>query len=61
MRFEVHPINPQPRIVKLAAAALEDDALVLYPTESGYAVGCNAQVVCPKKAYEKILYGFDSP
>ena len=39
MRFEVHPVNPQARIVKLAAAALEDDGLVLYPTESGYAVG----------------------
>jgi len=39
MRFEVHPINPQARIVKLAAAALEDDGLVLYPTESGYAIG----------------------
>ena len=24
MRFEVHPVNPQSRIVKLAAAALED-------------------------------------
>ena len=37
MRFEVHPINPQARTIKLAATLLEDDGLLLYPTESGYA------------------------
>ena len=43
MRYEIHPINPQSRIVKLAAETLEKDGLVLYPTESGYAIGCNAE------------------
>lgn len=57
MRFEVHPENPQPRIVKLAAAALEDDALVLYPTESGYAIGCNAE--SPKAIHK--LYALKKP
>ena len=57
MRFEVHPVNPQARIVKLAAAALEDDGLVLYPTESGYAIGCNAE--SPKAIHK--LYALKKP
>ena len=57
MRFEVHPANPQARIVKLAAAALEDDGLVLYPTESGYAIGCNAE--SPKAIHK--LYALKKP
>ena len=57
MRFEVHPDNPQARIVKLAAAALEDDALVLYPTESGYAIGCSAE--SPKAIHK--LYALKKP
>lgn len=43
MRLEVHPENPQTRFVKMAADVLENDGLVLYPTESGYAIGCNAE------------------
>lgn len=57
MRYEVHPLNPQPRIVKLAAEALEKDGLVLYPTESGYAIGCNAEST---KAIHK-LYALKKP
>ncbi len=43
LRLEVHPQNPQARLVKQAADILDKDGLVLYPTESGYAIGCNAQ------------------
>ena len=57
MRIEVHPDNPQPRIVKQAAEILEDDGLVLYPTESGYAIGCNAEST---KAIHK-LYALKKP
>jgi tRNA threonylcarbamoyl adenosine modification protein (Sua5/YciO/YrdC/YwlC family) len=53
MRYEVHPVNPQPRIVKLAAETLEKDGVVLYPTESGYAVGCNAE--SPKAIHKLYL------
>lgn len=42
-RLEIHPVNPQVRFVKQAAQILESDGLVLYPTESGYAIGCNAE------------------
>ena len=43
MRLEVHPLNPQARFVKQAADILDKDGLVLYPTESGYAIGCSAE------------------
>ena len=43
MRLEVHPINPQSRFVKQAAEIFDKDGLGLYPTESGYAIGCSAE------------------
>jgi tRNA threonylcarbamoyl adenosine modification protein (Sua5/YciO/YrdC/YwlC family) len=37
---DVHPDNPQPRLVKQVADAVrDDDALIAYPTDSGYALG----------------------
>lgn len=37
---DVHPDNPQPRLIGQVVDALRDDALVAYPTDSGYALGC---------------------
>ena len=37
---ELHPDNPQPRRLEQIADALQDDALIAYPTDSGYALGC---------------------
>ncbi|MCI2238719.1 threonylcarbamoyl-AMP synthase [Paenibacillus sp. TRM 82003] len=37
---EVHPRDPQPRAVAQLVAMLRDDALVAYPTDSCYALGC---------------------
>ena len=36
----LHPDNPQPRLLQQVADALRDDALIAYPTDSGYALGC---------------------
>jgi tRNA threonylcarbamoyl adenosine modification protein (Sua5/YciO/YrdC/YwlC family) len=36
---DVHPDNPQPRLVEQVADAVRDDALIAYPTDSGYALG----------------------
>ena len=36
---DIHPDNPQPRLLAQVVAALHDDALVAYPTDSGYALG----------------------
>jgi tRNA threonylcarbamoyl adenosine modification protein (Sua5/YciO/YrdC/YwlC family) len=38
--LELHPDNPQPRRLDQIADALRDDALIAYPTDSGYALGC---------------------
>jgi tRNA threonylcarbamoyl adenosine modification protein (Sua5/YciO/YrdC/YwlC family) len=38
--FSIHPANPQPRLIKQAADMLRDGAVIVYPTDSGYALGC---------------------
>jgi tRNA threonylcarbamoyl adenosine modification protein (Sua5/YciO/YrdC/YwlC family) len=37
---DLHPVDPQPRRVAQIVEALRDDALIAYPTDSGYALGC---------------------
>jgi tRNA threonylcarbamoyl adenosine modification protein (Sua5/YciO/YrdC/YwlC family) len=37
--FDVHPRDPQPRVIAQAVALLRDDALIAYPTDSCYALG----------------------
>jgi tRNA threonylcarbamoyl adenosine modification protein (Sua5/YciO/YrdC/YwlC family) len=37
--IDVHPDNPQPRVIAQVADAVRDDALIAYPTDSGYALG----------------------
>ena len=38
--FEVHPVNPQPRAIAQAVEIIRAGGLVAYPTDSGYALGC---------------------
>ncbi len=38
--LDLHPVNPQPRLISQVVEALRDDALIAYPTDSGYALGC---------------------
>ncbi|MGW7303200.1 L-threonylcarbamoyladenylate synthase [Streptomyces sp. NPDC054829] len=38
--FDVHPDNPQPRILAQIADSIRADALIAYPTDSCYALGC---------------------
>jgi len=39
--FEVHPDNPQPRLLKQAAALLERGGIAAVPTDSSYALVCH--------------------
>ena len=39
-RFYLHPENPQIRLIKQAAQMLRDGAVIAYPTDSSYALGC---------------------
>jgi len=38
--FDVHPDNPQPRALGQVADLVRRGGLVAYPTDSGYALGC---------------------
>jgi tRNA A37 threonylcarbamoyladenosine synthetase subunit TsaC/SUA5/YrdC len=39
--FEVHPENPQPRLLKQAAQILADGGVCAVPTDSSYALVCH--------------------
>lgn len=49
--FQIHPVNPQPRLIKRATEIIRDGGLVVYPTDSSYAVGCH---IGDKQAMERI-------
>ncbi len=36
----IHPENPQPRLIQQVARALNEDKLVIYPTDTSYAFAC---------------------
>ncbi|MGQ0522151.1 MAG: L-threonylcarbamoyladenylate synthase [Betaproteobacteria bacterium] len=39
--FSVHPDNPQPRLIRQAADIVRSGGLIVYPTDSCYALGCH--------------------
>lgn len=49
--LELHPKNPQQRFVRMAVEVLLDHGVVVYPTDSCYALGC---VMGAKDAMERI-------
>lgn len=49
--FYVHPDNPQARLISQAVAIIRDGGVVIYPTDSGYALGCQLE---NKQALERI-------
>ena len=38
--FSVHPDNPQPRLLRQAAEIVREGDVIVYPTDSCYALGC---------------------
>ncbi|MBK1707023.1 L-threonylcarbamoyladenylate synthase [Halochromatium glycolicum] len=38
--LEIHPKDPQPRLIARAASVFESGGVVVYPTDSSYALGC---------------------
>lgn len=38
--FEIHPDNPQKRLIRRAVEILREGAVIAYPTDSSYALGC---------------------
>ena len=40
MRVEIHPTHPQRRLIAMAVNEMRDDGVIVYPTDSCYALGC---------------------
>ncbi len=49
--FEIHPDNPQKRLIQQAVNIIHDGGVVVYPTDSSYAIGCH---LGDKNAMERI-------
>lgn len=49
--FEIHPDNPQKRLIHQAVQIIHDGGVVVYPTDSSYAIGCH---LGDKSAMERI-------
>jgi tRNA threonylcarbamoyl adenosine modification protein (Sua5/YciO/YrdC/YwlC family) len=49
--FEIHPDNPQRRLIQQAVSIIDSGGLVIYPTDSSYALGCH---IGDKNAMERI-------
>ena len=39
--FSIHPDNPQPRLIRRAADIVRAGGVIVYPTDSCYALGCH--------------------
>lgn len=50
--FYVHPETPQSRLIKQAVQIIKQGGVVVYPTDSGYAIGCH---IGDKDAMTRIL------
>ncbi|TNG94257.1 L-threonylcarbamoyladenylate synthase [Testudinibacter sp. TR-2022] len=50
--FYIHPDNPQPRLIKQAVEILRRGGVIVYPTDSGYALGC---MIGEKHAMDRIV------
>ncbi|KXX64542.1 threonylcarbamoyl-AMP synthase [Marichromatium gracile] len=49
--FQIHPVNPQPRLIRRAVEILLEGGVIVYPTDSSYALGCQ---LGEKSAMERI-------
>lgn len=49
--FQIHPESPQSRLIKQAVEIIRGGGVVIYPTDSSYAVGCQ---IGDKNALERI-------
>lgn len=49
--FEIHPDNPQSRLIKQSVDIINKGGVIIYPTDSSYAIGCH---LGDKKAMDRI-------
>ena len=51
MLLQIHPRNPQPRLIKQVSDSLKKGGIIIYPTDTIYGLGCD---INQPKAIEKI-------
>jgi tRNA threonylcarbamoyl adenosine modification protein (Sua5/YciO/YrdC/YwlC family) len=51
MLIQIHPEDPQPRLIKQVAECLKDGGVIIYPTDTIYGLGCD---IMQHKAVERI-------
>ena len=58
--LRIHPQSPQPRLIRQAVDVIESGGVVVFPTDSCYAIGCQ---LADKVAVERItrIRGFEGP
>ncbi|HEY8689983.1 MAG TPA: L-threonylcarbamoyladenylate synthase [Chitinophagaceae bacterium] len=55
MLLQLHPDNPQPRLLKQIAECLKDGGVIIYPTDTIYGLGCEihhqkaVEIICKIK------------
>ncbi|EFX90779.1 Sua5/YciO/YrdC/YwlC family protein [Actinobacillus ureae ATCC 25976] len=50
--FYIHPDNPQARLINQAVEIIKNGGVIIYPTDSGYALGC---AIGEKHAIDRIV------
>lgn len=51
MLLQIHPENPQPRLIKQVTECLLDGGIIIYPTDTIYGIGCD---IFQHKAIDRI-------
>jgi tRNA threonylcarbamoyl adenosine modification protein (Sua5/YciO/YrdC/YwlC family) len=51
MRIAIHPVNPEPRLVRKTGDILRAGGIIIYPTDTVYGMGCSIE---DKTAVERI-------
>ncbi len=51
MLIQIHPENPQPRLIKQVVETLQKGGIIIYPTDTIYGIGCD---ILQHKAIERI-------
>lgn len=51
MILNIHPQDPQPRLIKQVVEALQKGGIIIYPTDTVYGLGCD---ILQQKAVERI-------
>ena len=49
--FNIHPLSPQPRLIRRSVDILREGGVIAYPTDTSYALGC---CLDSKEALERI-------